>query len=223
MSNEHIVAGFDQDLAKIKAQVLSMGEAVNQQIQKATEALANFDAEAVDLLITTDRRINGMHKNIHSRAESLIARRQPMALDLRQALAPVNIAGELERIGDHAKSTAKRSRKLVDGPSGAAAMEIIAEMSTLTQSMLRQVLSAYYNVDIDLAAEIRDRDQKVDKLNKALFKLALDAIAAAPDKAEAFIHTILLARTFERVGDHVVNIARHVHQIATGEDLKASE
>ena len=66
-----------------------------------------FDAGEVDRLVATDRKINGMNKDIYTRSETLIARRQPMALDLRQALSPINIAGELERIGDHAKSTAK--------------------------------------------------------------------------------------------------------------------
>lgn len=222
MGNAHIVARFDSDLNKIKAQILEMGDLVISQMREATEALSRYDAEEVDRLVATDRRINGMHKEVYSAAERLIALRQPMALDLRQALSPINIAGELERIGDHAKSTAKRSRKLADDPSEKAAMTIIHQMSAMVQAMLADALIAYTNSDIELAAEVRLRDLEVDKLNKSTFTVAVEGIAQAPQEAETFIHLILLARNFERVGDHVVNIVRHVHQIVTGEDLKAS-
>ena len=223
MDNQHIVSRFDKDLAQIMARIQKMGEMVILQLREATGALDHFDPDEVDRLIATDRKINGMHKDIHIRAEQLIARRQPMALDLRQALSPINIAGELERIGDHAKSTAKRARKLAGQRTGQQARAIIRDMSTRVQAMLDDALRSYEGSDIVLAGEIRARDLEVDRLNKDVFGIAMQAIAADPSSAEAQVHLILLARNFERIGDHVVNMARHVHQIVTGEDLKAAE
>jgi len=223
MENAHIVGRFDRDLNNIKARILEMGDLVISQIKDATGALQNTDTAKVDRLVATDRQINGMNKDIHTRAERLIALRQPMALDLRQALSPINIAAELERIGDHAKSTAKRSYKLADAPKDQETLQIVRQMSAMVQAMLTDILVAYNNSDIELAAKVRALDLEVDKLNKAAFAAALRGIFEDPQMAEIFVHLILLARNFERVGDHVVNIARHVHQIVTGEDLKASD
>mgnify|MGYP000170968328 CR=1 FL=1 len=223
MENSHIVSRYDKNLGRIQSGILDMGDLVISQLQQATDALENFEAGTVEQLITTDRTINGMYKDIYTRAERLIALRQPMALDLRQALSPINIASNLERIGDHAKSTAKRARLLTGQTPDPALLVVIHQMSSTVQAMLSDVLRAYEGSDTDLAADSRARDLEVDQLNKEVFATAGAAIEKAPEQAETYIHIILLARGFERVGDHVVNIARDVHQIVTGEDLKAAD
>jgi len=223
MENSHIVSRHDKNLGRIISGILDMGDLVISQLSQATDALDNFEADTVDQLIATDRTINGMYKDIYTRAERLIALRQPMALDLRQALTPINIASNLERIGDHAKSTAKRARLLGGQTPDPALLAVVHQMSSTVQAMLSDVLRAYDDSDTDLAADIRARDLEVDQLNKDVFATAVAAIEKAPDRAETYIHIILLARGFERVGDHVVNITHDVHQIVTGEDLKAAD
>ena len=222
MENTHIVARFDKQLDQLRTRVLEMGDLVGTQISDAGDLMQAFDAEKAELLIAGDRRINGMQKSIHTKAERLIALRQPVALDLRQALLPINIAAELERIGDHAKSTAKRAGLLAEASQGQVP-ENLQRMSGLIQIMLTGVMLAYKGGDTELAAEIRMRDREVDTMNKIVFEKALLAVRQSPENAEPYIHAILLARSFERVGDHIVNIARHVHQIVTGEDLKAAQ
>jgi phosphate transport system protein len=145
-----------------------------------------------------------------------------MALDLRLALLATSIASELERLGDYAKSAAKRVRKLTESSSGEKTLSLIGEMSRIVQEMLTEVLMAYKKNDIEKAAEIRVRDIDVDELNKKIQKTAIKSIREFPEDTETLVHLILLARNFERAGDHIVNIARQVHQIVTGEDLKAS-
>lgn len=223
MENSHIVSRHDKNMGRIKSGILDMGDLVISHLGLATDALEKFDATTVDNLIATDRTINGMYKDTYTRAERLIALRQPMALDLRQALTPINIASNLERIGDHAKSTAKRARLLASQTPDRALLAVIQKMSSTVQTMLSDVLRAYEGSDIHLAAEVRASDQEVDQLNKDVFATAVAAIEKNPVNAETYIHIILLARGFERVGDHVVNITRHVHQIVTGEDLKAAD
>ena len=222
MENTHISSRYDEQLGRIKTGILDMGNLVIAQLRKATDALTEFDADTVEDLIAADRMINGLHKSSYNRAERLIALRQPMALDLRQALLPISIAGQLERIGDHAKSVAKRARVLADAEIDATLLDLIQRMSVLTCTALTDVLRAYAASDIDLAAEIRARDLDIDALNNEVFAKAVAATTDKPEMAETYIHLILLARGFERVGDQAVNIARHVHQIVTGEDLKAS-
>ena len=219
----HIMSRYDKDLKKLKRRVLEMGRQVGDQLSEATEALENFDAGDVERLIAFDRTINGMHQDIYSRAERLIALRQPMAVDLRQALLPINIAHELERIGDHAKSTAKRARLLDKSDAGGPARAKIMQMSDMLQAMLEDVLRAYDDNDTDLAATVRERDIAIDQLNKDVFDMQVAAIPGAANESETHFHLVLLARSFERVGDHIVNIARHVHQIVTGIDLKAAD
>ncbi len=223
MQNSHIVSRYDKNLDRIKSGILDMGDLVISQLGQATDTLANFDADLVAELIATDRKINGMHKNIYMRAERLIALRQPVALDLRQAMLPVNIAGHLERIGDHAKSIAKRARKIEPHSLNAHLLANITKMSLDVQGMLSDALRAYDESDIALADDIRARDAQIDQMNDDLFAAVVAEIAKSPASAEPDIHAILLARGLERAGDHVVNIARHVHQIVTGEDLKASD
>ena len=222
MEKEHIVGAFDADLDRIENEILEMGKLVKKQIRSATSALLEMEIEEVDSLIANDRKINGMNKNINTLAEQMIAMRQPMAVDLRLALMATNIATELERLGDHAKSTAKRIRRLSDVTPEKNIMNLIEKMSDVVTDMLTSALKAYKKRDIEKAAEVRLKDAEVDDINDKIFKVATKAIKKNPEDIETLIHIILLSRNFERAGDHIVNIARQVHQIVTGEDLKAS-
>lgn len=222
MAQEHIVKKFDKNLDKIKASIVEMGSLVGLQINDATAVLLSYDAAEATRIAAYDRIINGLNKDIHDRAEILIIRRQPMALDLRQTLAPINISGELERIGDHAKSTAKRAHIIDANRPEEAMLEMVSQMSEIVQDMLAEVITAYEAIDLDLAAGVREQDQKVDTLNEQLLQAVIEALSKSPEQAESLIHLTLISRNFERIGDHITNIARYVHQIATGDDLKAS-
>lgn len=223
MENVHIVGRFDKDLGKLKKRILAMGSLVSDQLKGATEALISPDPDKIELLIARDRKVNGMDKSIAGRAERLIALRQPVALDLRAALLPITIAAELERIGDYAKSTAKRAKKLDISSIPKEPVEMLLLMSEIVQDQLADVLVVYRDGDIDRIDAIRARDAEVDILNQNLFDLAVSTLSNAEHNAETILNVILIARNFERVGDRVVNIARYVNQIATGDDLKTTD
>ena len=222
MENEHIVGKFDDELNRIKSEILEMGSLVKKQLQESTEALLSFNPQGMDVLIKTDRTINGMNKKINRHVELILTRRQPMALDLRQVWLATSIASELERLGDYAKSTAKKVKKLSDNSSGEKALNLLGDMSKIVIEMLGDVLKAFEKIDIEKASEIRVRDIEVDSLNKKILATVIQSIHEYPDDTETLIHLVLLARNYERAGDHIVNISRQIHQIATGEDLKAS-
>ena len=222
MTQEHIVKKFDDELNRIKSEILEMGSLVKKQLQESTEALLSFNPQGMDVLIKTDRTINGMNKKINRHVELILTRRQPMALDLRQVWLATSIASELERLGDYAKSTAKKVKKLSDNSSGEKALNLLGDMSKIVIEMLGDVLKAFEKIDIEKASEIRVRDIEVDSLNKKILATVIQSIHEYPDDTETLIHLVLLARNYERAGDHIVNISRQIHQIATGEDLKAS-
>ena len=222
MTQEHIVKKFDDELNRIKSEILEMGNLVKRQLQESTEALLSFNPQGMDVLIKTDRTINGMNKKINRHVELILTRRQPMALDLRQVWLATSIASELERLGDYAKSTAKKVKKLSDNSSGEKALNLLGDMSKIVIEMLGDVLKAFEKIDIEKASEIRVRDIEVDSLNKKILATVIQSIHEYPDDTETLIHLVLLARNYERAGDHIVNISRQIHQIATGEDLKAS-
>ena len=222
MTQEHIVKKFDDELNQIKSEILEMGNLVKRQLQESTEALLSFNPQGMDVLIKTDRTINGMNKKINRHVELILTRRQPMALDLRQVWLATSIASELERLGDYAKSTAKKVKKLSDNSSGEKALNLLGDMSKIVIEMLGDVLKAFEKIDIEKASEIRVRDVEVDSLNKKILATVIQSIHEYPDDTETLIHLVLLARNYERAGDHIVNISRQIHQIATGEDLKAS-
>ena len=222
MENEHIVGKFDDELNRIKSEILEMGNLVKRQLQESTEALLSFNPQGMDVLIKTDRTINGMNKKINRHVELILTLRQPMALDLRQVWLATSIASELERLGDYAKSTAKKVKKLSDNSSGEKALNLLGDMSKIVIEMLGDVLKAFEKIDIEKASEIRVRDIEVDSINKKILATVIQSIHEYPDDTETLIHLVLLARNYERAGDHIVNISRQIHQIATGEDLKAS-
>lgn len=218
MENNHIVGRFDKDLNKIKNRVLKMGDLVLSQFEAATRMLNTPDTMEIARIVATDRKINGMERAISNRAERLITLRQPVALDLRAVLTPINIANDLERIGDHAKSTAKRAGKMGADAIPEQTLAILMQMADLAQLQLREALNAYDSNDLELAAAIRERDTKVDALNSSMFSHALSNLTGSENNTEALMNAVLISRNFERIGDHVVNIAEFVIHITTGNE-----
>jgi phosphate transport system protein len=224
--HEHIVAKFDKNLDKIKSLILDMGALVGSQIKDATALWFTYDETEAARIRSLDRQVNAMNREVYARAEVLIVRRQPMAMDLRETLAPINIASELERIGDHAKSLAKRAFLYTDQRPPKEFFDLIAQMSDDVQHMLSEVLIAYSNSDIEAAAKVREKDADVDAAHKKMLKMVIAALTDGPkseDLTTELVHMVLISRNLERVGDHIVNIARFVNQIVEGDDLKAIE
>jgi len=224
--HQHIVAKFDKNLQKIRSLILGMGALVGAQIKDATALWFAYDEAEANRIRALDRQVNAMNREVYARAEVLIVRRQPVALDLRATLAPINIANELERIGDHAKTLAKRAYLYTDERPAKELFDLIAEMSEGVQRMLIDVLLAYTESDTDLAAIVREKDLLIDEAHKKLMQMVITALAEgqnSEDLTAGLVHLVLVSRNLERVGDHIVNISRFVNQIVEGDDLKAVE
>ena len=217
--SQHTVSAFDADLKALNDLVLGMGRAVLNQHQEASTLPVSRDAKVARRIIDGDRAIDDMQQAIEERAIQIIARRQPMAVDLRTVIATLKIASDLERIGDLVKNNAKRM--MAQGPHsplppGAASLERLNER---VAEQLERMLEAFEQRDDDLAQEVWLSDVEIDTLQTSLFRELLTYMMEDPRNIGHCTHLLFCARNLERIGDHATNIAEQVHYIVTGKTM----
>ena len=215
-TTKHTVSSFDADLNLLRDHLLQMGELVDRAFVDAVRALLTRDAATAAKVIEEDGQVDVLEARVEHEVIQIIARRQPLAVDLRDIMAAARIGSELERIGDLAKNIAKRAGALGSEPTPQDLAARIQQMSTLAQDQLRQVLAAYADRDAARAMAIRDADGEIDLLNTAFFKESIDYIASTYQDIAGTAHLLFCAKNIERIGDHVTNISENVYFIATG-------
>ncbi|MBY0510039.1 MAG: phosphate signaling complex protein PhoU [Rhodospirillaceae bacterium] len=211
---DHTVSSFDNDLAQLERRVLEMGGLAESQLQAAMTALMKRDVDAAEKIIARDPELDECERKIEASALSIIARRQPMANDLRYVFGNVKIAGSLERIGDYAKNIAKRTLILARHPN----IEIPADMAPLgvaAQRSIRDVMDSFTTRDAQKAEMVWQHDHEIDDLvarvmRQVISRMSQDMIKAAKKDAEEIecsTHLLFMTKNLERVGDHATNIA----------------
>ena len=219
MALSHTVSSFDEELKFLVRRISEMGGIAERMVAESVTALTNGDLELAEKVIADDAQLDEAERQIDERAVVVIAKRQPMASDLREIIGSIRIASDLERVGDLGKNIAKRviavqaitqPRKLVRG------LEHLAELA-LTQ--LKEVLDAYATRSADLANSIRDRDDEIDAIYTSLFRELLTYMMEDPRNITACTHLLFCAKNIERIGDHATNIAETVYYMATGSQL----
>lgn len=223
MAEHHIASVFDRDLEGIQALVMKMGGMVEAAILDAAQALEARDEDLAEKVRAGDRAIDEIEQRINEEAARLIALRAPIASDLRTVLSVIKIAASLERSGDYAKNIAKRSNVLgqmrpVGGSGGS-----LRRMAKTVVEMLSNALDAYNQRDIDMAQDVRQRDQEVDQMYNAMFREILTHMMEDPRNITACMHLHFIAKNIERMGDHATTIAEQVIYLVTGampEDLR---
>lgn len=215
---QHIVKAFSEELEKLTADVASMGGLAESQLAEAMQAVLNRDVMLAEQVIVRDQRLDDQQIELERQIIRLLALRQPLASDLRSVIAALKIIADLERIGDLAKSIARRTRTLVESdplPQTAS----IQRMGLMVQSHLRQVLDAYITGEISQAVGVWERDDDVDEHYNALFREVLTQMTDEPDLVGPATHLLFIAKNLERVGDHATNIAEVIHYVVTGREL----
>jgi phosphate transport system protein len=216
---DHTTKAFDADLQDIKRRVAEMGGLAERQIADATRALVERDVDLAEQVITTDPTIDAMQHEIEEKAVLTIARRQPMAVDLREIVGAMRVCNDLERIGDHAKHIGKRvvvlgadfhAQKLIRG---------VEHMAELVAALLKQVLDAYAGRDLAAALVVWNGDEEVDALCTALFRELLTYMMEDPRNITLCIHLMFCAKDIERMGDHATNIAETVYYMIEGRPI----
>jgi phosphate transport system protein len=218
---DHIVHSYDVELNALRRSIAEMGGTAERMLVEATSALVRDDATLAQTVIAADRRLDELQRDIEDRAVLTIARRQPLAVDLREIVSALRIAGDLERAGDLAKNTAKRVIAMTGHMHPKRVVLGVQHMSDLALGQLKDVLDAYAGNDAELAVAVWTRDGAIDALNNSLFRELLTYMMEDPRSISFCTHLLFCAKNIERIGDHTTNIAETIHYLVTGEALAA--
>jgi phosphate transport system protein len=214
--HQHIASAFDRDLESIQALVMRMGGMVEAAILDAAKALDTRDSDLAEQVRKNDKAIDALEEKINEEAARLIALRAPTARDLRTVLTVLKIAASLERVGDYAKNIAKRATvlgELAFVPNSGAS---VRRMARAVEEMVRDALDAYNTRALDLAEDVRQRDEEIDQMYNALFREFLTHMMEDPRNITACMHLHFIAKNVERMGDHATTIAEQVIYLVTG-------
>jgi phosphate transport system protein len=219
MLDQHTAKAFDVDLQDLARMVAEMGGITEKQIADSVVALAKRDANLAQSVIAIDPTVDGLQREIEERAILTIARRQPMAVDLREIVGALRVSNDLERIGDLAKNIAKRVVALGNEFHPQKVIRGVEHMSDLVLSQLKDVLDAYARHDLDKAMVVWRGDEEIDAVNNSLFRELLTYMMEDPRNITFCTHLLFCAKNIERMGDHATNIAETVHYIVEGRAL----
>ena len=215
---EHTVKAFTEQLEALASSVAQMGGLAEAQLADAIDAIAKRDTALAERVVGADRKVDELQQQIEEQALQLLALRQPMAVDLRETLAAIKIAGELERIGDLAKNIAKRAMVL-NREQPIRLAQSLARMGGQTLGQLKLVLDAYSDRDADSAELVWKQDGEIDEMYNSLFRELLTYMMEDPRTIGLCTHFLFIAKNIERAGDHCTNVAEVVYHMVTGSHL----
>ena len=217
---DHTIRAFDTDLQQLAGKVVEMGRLDGEQIADAITSLLERDTALAEQVIATDDRVDDLQREIEEKAVATIARRQPMAIDLREIVGTLRISNDLERIGDLAENIAKRVLLLLPKEFRLNAVAVqLQHMANLVRDQLARVLRSYEQRDAVLALDVWRKDQEIDALNSSLFRELLTYMMEDPRNITFCSHMLFCAKNVERAGDHATNIAETVYYIVEGHQL----
>ncbi len=220
-TSEHIVSSYEEELTDLARTISEMGGRVEAALSAAVDALLRIDHEAARKVIAEDKAIDNMQYVIDETAVSMIARRQPMAGDLRMIVSAIHVANDLERIGDMAKGIGRRTVQI---EGNQLSPQFYNGVRHMTDQILRQVkgaLDSFTNRDTQAAIEVCERDDEVDALYMSLFRELLTYMMEDPRNITQCTHLIFVGKNLERTGDHATNIAEAAYYMETGNSLPA--
>jgi phosphate transport system protein len=216
---DHTAKAFDSDLQEIARKVAEMGGMAERQIAHSVQALVDRDLELGERVIAADPQIDIMQREIEERAILTIARRQPMAVDLREVVGAMRVCNDLERIGDHAKHIGKRVVALDSDFYPQKFIRGVETMAELVLAQLKQVLDAYASRDLQSALAVWKGDEEVDAVCTSLFRELFTYMMEDPRNITFCMHLMFCAKDIERMGDHATNIAETVYYIIEGRPI----
>ena len=217
---EHTYRPFDADIDNLRSAVTTMGGLVERQLIRAVDAVRNLDLRLLAQVLTDEGVVNQLHLETDLRCNQTIARRQPIAVDMREIIAVLHINNDLERIGDEAKKIALKSRAFEASGGLPIPAERVEEMTGIVVEMLRGALDAYIRHDTDGAKAVAARDDEVDALRDALIGELMERISGTPGIVSQALAMIFVVQSIERAGDHAKNIAEYVVHVVEGSDVR---
>jgi phosphate transport system protein len=217
--NEHTAKAFDVDLQELGRKVAEMGGLAEKEITDAVAALTRHDRALASAVVSGDAKIDAMQREIEDKVTLTIARRQPMAVDLRAIVAALRVSNDLERIGDLAKNIGKRVMAIEGDVSPLQVMRGLERMTKLALAQLKQVLDAYAALDLAAALAVWKGDEEIDAICTSLFRELLTYMMEDPSNITFCIHIMFCAKNIERIGDHATNIAETMYYVIEGQPI----
>jgi phosphate transport system protein len=200
---------FETELDKLRTNIIRMGSLVDEQIDFAISALLTSNDELARIVMERDRKVDAYDIEIDRQCESIFARTQPVAVDLRLLMSAMGINHELERVGDIAVNLAERVDAVRDHKDLLFGINL-TEMADQARDMVKRAIDSFVNNDPDLAREICERDNIVDQYNADIFRALITRMKEDPSLIEPASHLLILTRHLERLADHATNIAENV-------------
>ena len=219
--HEHIVRSYEEELSLLNNKIAKMGGLAEQVLGQSIEALERRDPELAAATISEDEAIDALEREIEEQTVAMIARRQPMAGDLRAIITSIHVANDLERMGDMAKQIARRSLKIEGLSLAPKFYNGVKHMNDLVLNQVKAALDAYATRDSAAAVEVCNRDDEIDALYTSLFRELLTYMMEDPRLITQCTHLLFCGKSLERAGDHATNIAEAAYYLDTGRQLSA--
>lgn len=228
-----MLANFETALKEARENVFRMASIAEQNLESAVRGLLTRNAELCNEAIVEDDEVNNLEKTVDAESFEILMRFNPVATDLREVIAGMKVANNLERISDEAQSIGRRARKILKHPE-IAETALIEPLYETALSLFRDGMKSYTEGDNDLALSLYDRDRELDRAHNDLIKELTKQIDNEEVRVKSFLHLIFIVRSLERVGDHAVNIAedgiflesatdiRHLGPEKAAEEIEAS-
>jgi phosphate transport system protein len=213
---QHTATAFDADLRDIANAIVDMGVRSQKQITDAIDALVTGNMELAQSVKAEDASIDTLQHDIEAKATATIARRQPLAVDLREIVGALRIANDLERIGDLAANIAKRAEQLGHEKWTDEIKVALKSMAWRVRDQLHHVIESYARKDLLEALDVWKRDEEIDALHNSIFRQLLTYMMEDPGNISLGMHLLFCAKNIERIGDHATNIAESIHYIVQG-------
>ena len=210
---------FHQQLAELKDKLLAMAALAQQAVESAVEAYTRRDKGLCKFVKQNERAIDTAQRELDEMAYDLLAKQQPMAIDLRFILAVIKINGDLERIGDQSMSISRRTKEILAIDDVELPVDFAA-MGDFAGQMIRNALQALLDGDARLADSVREMDDEIDRMNRRAHNDLLKLIEEKPQFTQQAMNGILVAKNLERIADHSSNIATDVIFWIRGADVR---
>ena len=214
---QHIVTSFEDDLTGLARSIAEMGGHAEQMVERSITALLHSNPDLAQEVIAADKKVDALHRAIEERAILVIARRQPLAQDLRETVAAIRIVSDLERIGDLGKNIAKRAIAIQSQPFSQKVRVGVEHLAELGLKQVKTVLDAYATRDLAKTQEVCAKDEEIDAVYNSLFRELLTYMMEDPRTISMCTHLLFCAKNSERIGDHATDFAETVHYLITGQ------
>jgi len=216
----HTVERYNAELEEVRSKVLTMGGLVEQQLSDALTAITTGDSALGEKVVDGDHRIDALEVEIDDQCSEIIARRQPIANDLRFVLSVIKTISDLERMGDEAERIGQMAVKLAQRTRPQTEYRELRHLGEMARHMLRRALDAFARTDVESAVQTRVQDRDLDQEYESIMRQLITHMMEDPREIPRTLEVIWSARALERIGDRATNICEYVVFLVKGRDVR---